>query len=144
MKRLIIAFLLGTVLLTSESFTEGPKLNSAVLKSFNSAFRNATTVTWQMVGDYYRASFTEDNKALYAYFNDDGEWVATSRFIPAGDLPATLKKELRKYNSTIIEVFEVDSKEGTRYYATLDDGKNNTILESVTSSWIVFKKDKKS
>ncbi|MGE5521915.1 MAG: hypothetical protein ACM3VS_18475 [Candidatus Dadabacteria bacterium] len=144
MKRILIACTIAASLYCTPVFAKGIIVSHVVLDAFKSNFSSATNVSWEMVGTYYRASFNEDDEAIFAYFGDDGSLVATSKFISINDLPKSLKKGLKKYSGTsVIEVFEVDSKDDIRYYVTLGDGKKKVILESAASAWNVFNKEKK-
>jgi len=52
-----------------------------VISSFNKQFSNARDIKWENQASFVKAEFTMNNMVLFAYFNNNGELLAVSRFI---------------------------------------------------------------
>lgn len=96
--------------------------------NFNARFRGAKDVVWSNVDGYYKASFTLNDIKKAAFFDAQGEYVATTQYVSAESLPAaTLSKLNKLYKGyTIGEVlqFEVDEPTDISYYTTSETGSN--------------------
>ena len=53
MKRLILVLTLSLSFISFSSFAKEIDVNTSVLESFNSTFKNATEVSWTTVDSYY-------------------------------------------------------------------------------------------
>ena len=143
MKRLILVLTLTLSLSSFTSFAKDIDVNSSVLESFNSSFKNATEVTWSTVDGYYKANFFFNAQYIAAFFDMEGHMVAISRNITSSQLPLALQFSLKKdySNLWISDLFEISGDEGSYYCITLENGDSRIVLKSSGSSaWTVFKK----
>jgi len=108
------------------------EVNASVQNCFDSRFRGATEVEWQVGPNYYKATFTYDDVKLFAIYSDDANLMGIGRNIASTQLPyylqASLKKRLGNY--WITELYELSGKKGFGYYMTLQTADNTIILES--------------
>lgn len=142
MKSLFIAILF--VLGISTASASDIKVNAAVMQSFQKSFSQAKNVSWSKVDKLYKVSFTIDNRAVFAFYSEDGALSAATRYISQEQLSLALQTELKKYldGFSVHEVFEVNDENGTTYYATLKSDSRMVILESAQNKWSVFRKAK--
>jgi|SRR6516164_2847032 hypothetical protein len=121
-------------------------ISQKVLTSFKEKFTGATNISWNKESDYQKATFSFNNQVLFAYFDAEGNLVATVRNILSDKLPINLLVSLKKeYNNFwISELLEVDSDWSICYYITLEN--ENRILKLRADSgtgWELSKKIKK-
>jgi hypothetical protein len=142
MKKLfLIITILGSVYTTS--IYAQSKTPSAVLSSFQRSFNNATNETWSTVKGLYRVDFIFEREKVAAFFNENGDLIASSRNVTLLQIPLSLKSDLKKHfhDYEVSSLFEVDKEDGIIYYATIKNYKNQLALESTSSGdWIAHKK----
>jgi hypothetical protein len=147
MKKKFVTLLAFVMLLVTTSFANGTDVSKNVLTSFSSTFAKATDVSWEKTDSYYKASFRINGQSLNAFLSEAGEIIGISRNIISSELPIGLqtslyKKSLNKNGSTywISDLFEYTSGDETKYYLTVENADQKTILQSVgTYDWSLFK-----
>lgn len=115
------------------------KTPSAVEASFKRSFAEAENPSWTVVSPLFRADFTLNNESLTAFFDADGELVASSRSLKVNQLPIALQFALQKHvgNYTVSSLFEVDRKDGVVYYARVADQRSERLLRSTSyGEWV--------
>ena len=140
MKKIIIIL---AVAISSLTAFASENVNSNVLTSFNKEFAGAKDVQWTTTSNYYKASFVFNDQFVSAFYQLDGELIATSRNISSLELPINLQTSLKKKYSQywISDLFEISNNEGTSYYITLDNADSKLVLKSSgNGKWDVFKK----
>lgn len=147
MKRLFLTLSI-CALITVSALANDEKISNNAINSFQSSFVGATNVTWSQVNDLYVASFSLNDQKAAAYYNIQGELVATGRYVTSEQLPITLLASLQPkakgYATTgFMEITKQD--EGTVYYANLESEKESLVLKSSSiNSWSVHKKTRKN
>jgi hypothetical protein len=138
MKKLfVIISILGSI--GTGSLYAQSKTPIAVVSSFQSSFNNASGGNWSFVKGLYQVDFTVDNENLTAFFDKDGNLVASSRKVTLLQIPLSLKSDLKKdfHNYEVANLFEVDKEDGIVYYATIKSDKNQLELRSTPSGdWV--------
>ena len=145
MKKMILT--LAIAVSTLSAFAGEAEVNPKVLNAFNNEFKTAKEVEWTVGTDYFRATFTYNDKHVYAYYDVNGELLGLSRFISPDDLPLALQSNLKKNYGTywISDLFEVANNEGTTYYVTVENADAKIVLKATDGkSWASYKKIKKS
>ena len=134
--------MLAVAISSFTAFASDENVSSNVLSSFNKEFAGAKDVQWTTTNRYYKASFVFNDQFVSAFYQLDGELIATSRNISSLELPINLQTSLKKnYNSYwISDLFEISNNEGTSYYITLDKADSKVVLKSSGNKWDVFKK----
>jgi hypothetical protein len=126
---------------------EGPAaINKKVIESFNDRFAGAVNVSWTEESDLEIATFRFEGLAFFAYFDKQGEWVATARNILSNQLPIPLLLHLKRdyHDFWISALVEVDSQSGISYFVTLENASKTLLLNSTDyADWTVSRKDKK-
>jgi hypothetical protein len=145
MKKMMLT--LAIAVSTLSAFAGEVEVNPKVLNAFNNEFKTAKNVEWSVGTDYFRATFTYNDKHVYAYYDVNGELLGLSRFISPDDLPLALQGNLKKTYGDywISDLFEVANDEGTTYYVTVEDADAKIVLKATDGrSWDSHKKIKKS
>lgn len=138
MKKIISITMILVAFTTASTFAQ-TTTPSAVVGSFEHKFTSAENPSWTVVKDLYRVDFSQQNQSLTAFFNSDGELVASSRNITPMQLPISLNSALEmnfgKY--AIASLFEVDEHDEVHYYAKLSNQKSAILLKSTSyGDWV--------
>ena len=146
MKKIILIMGLMLAVSISSVYANGKKVSPVVLESFNKEFASAQEVSWQEGIGYYKAAFSFNGQNMFAYFSKQGELLSIARYISLLQLPIHLFSDLKKdySDSWITNLFEVNKKEGTHYYVTLENADTIlSLLSSNGSEWKTYSKKKK-
>jgi hypothetical protein len=146
MKRFLITLTVLFSLISMSSFASDSKVDSRVLKSFETSFKNATEVDWTVTNNFYKAKFSLNGQYVAAYFDASGNMMAITRNISSTQLPISLQTNLKNnYEGLwISDLFEVANEEGTTYYVTVENADTKLILKSSGSDWATYQKERKS
>jgi hypothetical protein len=148
MKKRILLLSIALVSFTAFSFAaDAPAISKNVIVSFNKQFSDARDIKWEHRASFDKAQFTINDMVLFAYYNNNGELLAVTRYISPKHLPlqilTSLKKDYTGY--WISDLFEIHTDAGTDYFATLENGDQITVLKSEgTNGWQIFQKEKKN
>jgi hypothetical protein len=145
MKKIIVT--LAIAVSTLSAFAGNQEVNPSVLTAFNNEFKTAQQVEWAAGTNYYRATFTYNEKHVFAYYSFTGELLGLSRYVKLADLPLVLQGEMKNNYADywISDLFEVANADGTSYYATIEKADTKIVLKSSDAkSWTNFQKTKKS
>jgi len=131
---------------TKSNASDEIKVSAAVLASFNTSFKNASEVKWNVSGNFYKAEFSINSQYVTAYYDATAGLIAVTRNISSFQLPITLQTKMKaSYDSYwISDLFELSDDNGTSYYVTVEDGDAKITLKSTgTNEWSVYKKQRK-
>jgi hypothetical protein len=145
MKKIIL--MLAIIINSMAAFAREENVSKKVLDAFKSEFATVKDAEWTAGSDYYKASFTYNEKHVFAYYSPDGDLLGLTRYISPADLPMSLQINLKKNINGywISDLFEVAKNGTTSYYVTLENADTKTVLNSTGGSdWGVFKTVKKS
>ena len=147
MKTKILSLLVAAMIIFNVSYANTDNnVNETVLTSFSQQFEKASDVNWTKAGGYYKATFEWNGQYLTAFYNDNGESIATCRNIVQKELPLNLQTSLADdYNNYwVSELFEYTTKDSNKYYITIESADKKIVLESADNSyWLVYKKSNK-
>ena len=146
MKRTIFALALSLVLGTASFANNDESINEKAAQSFKKEFAQAKDVSWQKTGDMIRATFTLNERVLFAYYNQSGDLMAITRNITTDQLPIALQTLLRKNYPEywVSDLFEMVSGGQTSYYITVENADHKVVLKSEDfGSWSTYRKEKK-
>lgn len=91
------------------------------LNQFASRYQQATNVNWIITDSYQKASFLLNGKKMSAFFDQSGEYIATTQYIDYAKLPAVGRNRLAKiYKEYAVEDiirYDLDGTEGEHLYA---------------------------
>ena len=140
MKSLFITLTIFSSSLFTTAFANEGKTSPNAIASFESTFTGATEISWKNLGAISKVSFTVDGICTAAYYNTDGDLVATTRNISSSELPSQLRKGLLKElkNHWITELFVMTTTEGSTYYVNLEDANTKVVMKSANGKkWTV-------
>jgi len=144
-KILIWALLLMTV--TSYSYAnKGNDLNIKVAASFKKDFAGAREIKWETGKTFVKITFILNEQILFAYYTENGDFMAVSRNILSNHLPLTLQIDLKRdfTDYWITDLFEIDSDHEISYYISLENsGLKLTLKSNSSDEWEVYRKDTK-
>lgn len=146
MKKILMMLAMMFTLTTTWAFTGEEAINKQALNAFKTEFAGATDAAWTVGANYYKVAFTLNDQKLFAYYNQEGEFMAVTRYISSLQLPLNLQSSLKKQcsNCWITDLFEMASDNGTAYYVTLESADTKIVLRSVDGGeWTVYHKSKK-
>ncbi|HXB06324.1 MAG TPA: hypothetical protein VNW04_04395 [Puia sp.] len=149
MKRLSIAVILFlTVLGTTRANPligkEEPRFVG--VENFHRQFPQATEVRYKVKGQFTEVNFIWNGLQLQAFYDNEGNALATARNIDKSSLPVNVQLTLQKnYSDGVITaaIEYTDTNDGLSYYVTVAGAKTTYLLHVSTSGDIsVFKKMK--
>jgi len=122
-------------------------VGTQIQSSFEKEFTGASSVKWERIQDHiYQVGFSYNNERLNAFYDEDGQLVATGRFINENALPSSVKKNLaHKYASyELQQVIEVSQNNETSYLLVIADEQSKLTVQAYNNgNLIVFKKEKR-
>lgn len=149
MKKLVVSLAMFLTVFSVAFAADGTKINRRVQASFEKEFTGATAVTWELIKneDIYQARFSYNNERLNAFFDADGNLIATGRYISVPNLPLLLRKNVfEKYGSyQITDLVEYVQGSETSYLVVLENEKTKLLVQGYISGTLyVIKKEKKN
>ena len=104
-------------------------------------FPVAQGVVWSSVDNYQKATFNFNGTTYSAFFDQQGELVATTHAISINDLPKGLKLSLQEEMKTywISDLIVMSTKEGESYFVQLEYAGSKIIKQSTGNKWITYK-----
>lgn len=146
MKKFIIAAAMF-IALTTSAFAATTAVNNKALAHFAKEFKNASNIQWSSTDVFTKASFNWNKQALEVFYNDEGEYVGTSRTVTLEALPLEALKVINnKYQDfKTTEAIEFSNAEGeTNFYVSLENAAHKVALKiSPYGDVSVFKKTTK-
>lgn len=114
---------LSTLSATADSKKANKKVNITVIKAFETEFGDVQNVSWTTASqNMLRATFTKDDEKISAFFNQSGEYVATTIDRSPSELPAKLKTAINNKikDAVIIEALEFIDNEEVAYFVKVN------------------------
>jgi len=148
-KNFLIALLVAVVFSGSAFANTGKSVNAMVKQSFQKEFAGAQSVNWEVISnkDIFHASFIYNNERLNAYFDSEGNLLATGRYVKQENLPMLVTKGLgiryKQYN--VLEAIEFVNGYETSYIIKLENEKLSLYVQAYNDgSSTILKKEKKN
>lgn len=142
MKSMIIAICLMVSFLTQTSLAAEPKLTNRIVRAFETSYAEAEDVEWSEVKDLFKVDFTLEGRRLFAFYNVYGDLVVTGRYLSVKQLPKAAQQKLpsEANGAPVIETFAISQGIDTKYYATIDNGRELRVVVSTGGKWTTFQK----
>jgi hypothetical protein len=145
MKKIIATLAVIFSLTTSATYAyDGLSVSTTVLKSFSREFVGARNASWEAITDgLYKVTFSYETKDVQAFFDENGNIIATGSIISEEQLPFLVSKSLNsKYNDFAKnEIVEFTMNGETQYLVTVSDVKKAEVLKiSNQGDIVVYKK----
>lgn len=116
--------------------------NENAMTSFKNDFAGAKNVSWVQGRNYFKASFSLNNKVMYAFYDYRGEFVAVVHHILSTDLPRELGEQLKSEygNYWITDLFELSTDTQHVFYVTIENVDGSVALKSDgKAGWDLYK-----
>jgi len=148
MKQILTLVILLSVGVFTSKASEGDRVRSALEASLQKSFAGAKLLKWSEMrsSNLLYASVLYNNERMNAYFDTDGNLVATGRFIKPEALPLVVSKAMTEkyHDASITEVVEYIEKEGTSYLVTAESANRSMVIHAfMDGSTYIFKKTKR-
>lgn len=148
MKKIFVHTLFAVLVTGSVFANPGVSVSNRIQESFQKEFAGAQGVSWESLNSksIFHASFVYNNERLNAYFNNEGDLIATGRYIKAESLPLLASRAVtnRFPNQVIEEVIEYVAGTETSYIVTLHTAKRTVSAQVYLDGTVtVLKKEKK-
>ena len=134
-RRMLLLF--AAVLFFSTQFafagTKEMEATSKLKQALNKEFAGASDVKWYSEDNKtFMAKFNLNARSVTAYFDGDGNLLATRRYIDEQYLPLAVSNKLAKrYPKDVVRwVVEFDSEGSTVYYVTLEGEKTWKVIKA--------------
>ena len=149
MKKLVVSLVMLVTVLGTALASDGTKVNSRVESAFKKEFAGAKSVKWEVLkkSNLFQAHFIYNNERLNAFFDAEGNLVATGRFVAATSLPLLLRKNVYgKYKDyQVKDVIEYVQGQETSYLVALENEKTRLLVRGyISGSAYILKKEKKN
>ena len=147
-KNFLIALLVAVVFSGSSFANTGKSVNALVKQSFQKEFAGAQSVNWEVISDkdIFHASFIYNNERLNAYFDQEGNLLATGRYVKQENLPMLVNKgiDIRYKKFDVLESIEFVTGSETSYIIRLENEKLSLYVQAHSDgSTTLLKKEKK-
>jgi hypothetical protein len=139
------AFLLMANILLAN--TRETKVPESVASAFNNHFSYATEVQWEGWGNYYKATFRENDHTMYVFYSDNAELMGIAKNVLSDKLPALLQAGLKnKYPEfwiTELDKYVIADKTG--FLVTIENADEKIVLKTDDNQhWQVYSKEIKA
>ena len=141
MKKIIISLVMVLTAFAS-AFAGDENIDQRVIKAFSKAFTKAKDVKWFVENNLYKATFTNDNKTISAYYDKNARLLSVIRYMLSTELPYHLQGELKDYYNEywVTNLFEMSKDGVTSYHVILKNAAETIILSSSEGKgWEIFK-----
>ena len=118
--------LLFAALVSTFAFGNDVSVPDDVSSAFTQKFPKAEVIKWEKHFNNYQVEFTQNNVAMTALFNDEGECVETATYIKKDDLPENTLEEIDMHyvNGMIISSRKAKDSKSTNFYrVTVETGE---------------------
>lgn len=131
MKKIFFAILMAVIIAGSAFAADAKKVNANVVYSFKSDFKKAVNVSWTTTENFAKAAFTMNGQQMEAFYNTEGERIATSKKITLDELPAEAKRTFTKKfgGYDVKEAIRFEGVDEDAYYISAENEKESVIVK---------------
>jgi len=149
MKKLVVSIAMFVAVFATAFAADGSKISYRVEAAFKKEFAGAKSVKWEVVrkAELFQAHFIYNNERLNAFYDAEGNLIATGRFVAVANLPYLLRKNVyEKYKGfQIKDVIEYVQGDETSYLISVENEKAKLLVHGyINGSAYIFKKEKKN
>jgi hypothetical protein len=119
----------------------------SIVTAFTNNFSCATEVRWEGWGNYYKATFRQNDHTIYVFFSDNAELMGIAKNVLSDKLPVLLQAGLKnKYPGFwISELAKYDVSDKTGFLVTIEDADEKLVLKANDNQhWQVYSKEIKA
>jgi hypothetical protein len=157
MKTYLKTILLAVMIITAFSFSalagksggstkknKSSKINTATMAEFKRVFTDAENTTWVTTKDNFTEfSFIEKGTPMHAYYDLNGNMIASGKTVKLENLPPKAIRSITKYypspDYVVTGCVQMTLDElGTNYYVSVENLKSITVLQIDNSGYVSF------
>jgi hypothetical protein len=115
---------------------------AGVTTEFSQQFVQAKDVKWVTGNGFYKATFEDWGRTLFAYYSGDGDLIGVSTNLTPAGLPERLKTQITKSyaNYWITDLFGFHNQDEHGFVITLENPDKVVVLKAaVNGGWAVYK-----
>lgn len=146
MKKTIIALAFTTLGLTGATYAAPTASKSdvpvEVKAEFTEQFTAATDVKWEEGNNFFKATFEDWGRTLFAFYADNGDLMGVATNLSSSTLPARLQTQIKHSWSGywITDLFGYHNADEKGYVMTLENADRVVVLKAVgDGGWNVYK-----
>ena len=144
MKKIIIALAFMTFGLTGVSYaaTTDNKVPARIETEFSQQFTHAIDVRWEEGNNYFKATFEDWGRTLFAFYSGNGELMGVATNLSTAALPARLQKALKNSYADywITDLFRYHNADEKGYVVTLENADKRIVLQAEgDDDWTLYK-----
>jgi hypothetical protein len=128
MKRIFFVTMLLVGIVTIATATEEkPVIDPRLQQSFRKQFGEVASVVWKQSSTGYTASFSKDNTAWAAVYDENAKWSHTVRILFYQQLPLQVLHSIEKkyMPDDVLSIYEYAFAEGENFYLAHIVGKSS-------------------
>jgi hypothetical protein len=148
MKKRILTLVTAFVLIANITFANTGKSSvpESVTYAFNQSFSHAKMIGWDDYGNYYKATFMQRGKTMYAFYSDEAQFMGIAKNVLSDQLPvllqAGIKNNFQGYWITDLVNYQVAGKNG--FLVTIENADEKIVLKTDDDQhWQVYSKGSK-
>ncbi len=149
MKKKILILTTSLVLMLSASYAKStsrpiPKYVSTV---FANDFSAARDIRWESYNGYYKASFDDMGKTVYAFYTADADFMGIATHLSADKLPVALRSMLsEKYEDYwITDLYQITISTTPGFLITIENADRKIMLKAEAGEcWSLYSEVKKA
>lgn len=133
MKKMILSVVVVMSLIGGKAFAgEDEKVNSRAKEAFSKEFPAAEFAKWEEIenGEFYLVRFYYDQQGFVAYYNTQGQMIATARLVTRESLPLRVSQVMKKMHneSDILKIEELTMEGTLSYFVTVENDAARILL----------------
>lgn len=136
--------LAGSSYATTPTYATTPKMDVPVTveKHFTRQFSNAMDVRWEEEKDFFKATFEDHGRTLFAFYGDNGGFMGIASNISSTSLPDRLRSSIKGSYSGywITDLLSFHNADKKGFAVTLENADHVVVLRAVgRGGWMVYK-----
>ena len=144
MKKSFVLLAASFILIFSATYAspDNSKVPAAVSYTFSRDFSYASNVNWEMIAGYYKVSFSEHGKTLFAFYTREAEFMGIATPVVSDNLPVPLRAKIKaNYGDYwITDLFMYNVNGEPVYFIALENADQKIMLKAEgKNSWAFYK-----
>jgi hypothetical protein len=149
MKKTMIAIAILILGLTSSSYAASPKspVPPNVETEFTQQFANAMDVRWETGKNFFKATFEDWGRTLFAFYADNGDLMGVASNLSTTTLPERLREQVKHLYAGywVTDLFGYHNADEKGFVITLENADRVVVLKAVgKEGWSVYRMTTKS
>jgi hypothetical protein len=141
MKTILLASVLAIASLTAtaKSNNSSKKVSFSTLQSFQLQFGEVKSVAWSEAPEHMmKATFNSDGETVTAFFNEEGDFIATTVNRSIDELPLKLRTSINNAakDAQIVEIVELQGDTDHAFYVKVRSGAGEKILKGYSNGYL--------